>query len=173
MSVTEKALKEVDAYPTSAVQNQFKGQSKYRSNFGGILSIVAIAALVGLTVPYVKSSFFPKKTVDEFGNVTMLAENPAADFGPGYYSDINLRFSENVNADLYETLPKTYLNAAQNGIKKMSIVLTDEAERTLLEKETALMKTVGVTNSSSLAEYIYSSRAEEIETAKSDWMKYI
>jgi len=42
----------------------------------------------------------------------MLAENPSADFGPGYYSDINLRFSEGVNADLYEVLPKTYLNAA-------------------------------------------------------------
>lgn len=103
----------------------------------------------------------------------MLAENPSADFGPGYYSDINLRFSEGVNADLYEVLPKTYLNAAQNGVKKMSIVLTDEAERELLEKETALMKTAGVTNSSSLAKYIYSSRAEEIEDAKSDWMKYI
>ena len=55
----------------------------------------------------------------------------------------------------------------------MSIVLTDEAERELLEKETALMKTAGVTNSSSLAKYIYSFRAEEIEDAKSDWMKYI
>jgi hypothetical protein len=51
-----------------------------------------VAALVGLTVPYVKSSFFPSKKVDEFGNVTMLAANPSADFGPGYYNDVNLRF---------------------------------------------------------------------------------
>jgi len=43
----------------------------------------------------------------------MLADaeilNPSADFGPGYYSDINLRFSESVDTDLFETLPKTYL----------------------------------------------------------------
>ena len=52
----------------------------------------------------------------------------------------------------------------------MSIVLTDEAERTLLEKETALMQTAGISNSSSLAKYIYSERASEIEDAQSDWM---
>jgi len=66
----------------------------------------------------------------------MLAENPSADFGPGYYSDINLRFTESVDTDLYQTLPKAPLNAAKSGIKKMSIALTDEAERNLLEQET-------------------------------------
>jgi hypothetical protein len=40
---------------------------------------------------------------------------------------------------LFETLPTAPYNAAKSGIKKVSIALTDEAERTLLEKETAIM----------------------------------
>ena len=103
----------------------------------------------------------------------MLASNPSADFGPGYYSDINLRFTEHVDTDLYQTLPTKYLNAKENGIKKMSVVLADEAERELLEKETALMQTNDITNSSSLAKYIYAERASEVEDANEDYMKYL
>jgi len=69
----------------------------------------------------------------------MLASNPSADFGPGYYDPVNFRFTDSVSTDLYETLPKGYINALEAGVKKMSIALTDESERTLLERETALM----------------------------------
>lgn len=72
---------------------------------------------------------------------TTAKDNPSAEFGPGYYSDINLRFQSTVDADLYETLPTKPYNAKASGIQKLSIALTDEAERTLLEKETALMQT--------------------------------
>jgi len=71
----------------------------------------------------------------------MLVDNPSADFGPGFYSDSNLKFTSSVSSDLFEEIPTKALNAAYNGIKKLSIVLTNESERNLLEKETALMNT--------------------------------
>jgi hypothetical protein len=71
----------------------------------------------------------------------MLTENPSADFGPGYYSDTNLKFTTSVLSDLFDVIPTKSLNAAESGIKKLTITLSDEAERSLLEKEYALMKT--------------------------------
>lgn len=129
-------------------------------------------ALVGLTAPYVASNFFGKD-LNVFGSLTMLAENPTADFGPGYYSDINLRFWESNEIDLFDTLPKEPLNAKKNGITSIKIALSDEAERSSLQKETALMQTEGVTNSSSLGKYIYEERDSDVSNAVSDWMKYI
>ena len=56
----------------------------------------------------------------------MLLSNPSADFGPGYYSDINLRFTESVSTDLFETIPTQPINAKSNGgISKLAIALTD------------------------------------------------
>jgi hypothetical protein len=55
----------------------------------------------------------------------------------------------------------------------MSIAMVDEAERESLTMETALMTTAGSTNSSSLAKYIYKSRASDIKDALADWMIYV
>lgn len=132
--------------------------------------MVAVAALLGVTLPYVKNQFFGKGFL---GTPVMLAENPSADFGPGYYSDVNFKFEENVATDLFEELPTNALNAGLSGIKKMSIALSDEAERELLEKETAFWQIAKVTNGTDFTKYVYNERASDVEEANDDWMKYI
>ena len=132
--------------------------------------MVAVAALLGVTLPYVKNQFFGKGLL---GTPVMLADNPSADFGPGYYSDVNFKFEESVATDLYEELPTNSINAGQAGIKAMKIALSDEAERTLLEKENAFMQIAGVTNGTDFSKYVYNERASEVVDATDDWMEYI
>ena len=95
-------MKLKDPAPASDQTNTPK---QHKPEFLGLLSILAIASLIALTIPYVNYTFFGKDSA-KLGNITKLLVNPEIDFGPEYYSPVNFKFTDEMSSDLFEEMPK-------------------------------------------------------------------
>lgn len=106
------------------------------------MTLVSISALVLLTVPYVETVFLNRDAENQ-GFITKLLSKAEiavrSKFGPTYFNVDNFRFTSSYDTDLYSSLPTKPYNVKDSGVKSLKVVLSDEGEKDLLQKEEAFM----------------------------------